>query len=122
MKYTLNGFELSATDLSNHLSCEHLTQLKRLVALKEIDEAFYHDPSLDALIKRGQQHEAVYVQYLGEQKGLSVIDLRGKDTDATLRAMKDGIDVIVQAKLADGQWMGYTDILLKVPGKSKFGS
>ncbi|MGC1240790.1 MAG: TM0106 family RecB-like putative nuclease, partial [Chryseosolibacter sp.] len=63
-----------------------------------------------------------YVQYLGEQKGLSVIDLKGKDTDATLRAMKDGIDIIVQAKLADGQWMGYTDILLKVPGKSKFGS
>ena len=122
MILTDTGFQLSASDLSNHLSCEHLTQLKRLVALKEIREPHYDDPSLDALIKRGHEHEAAYVRYLNEQKELSVVDVRGKDVDATVAAMKDGADVIVQAKLQEGQWMGYTDILLKVPGKSTFGN
>ena len=36
--------------------------------------------------------------------------------------MKQGADVLVQASLQDGQWMGYADILLKVPRKSKFGN
>jgi uncharacterized protein len=116
------GFQLSATDLSNHLACEHLTQLKRLVALKEIKEPHYHDPSLDALIQRGHEHEASYVRYLQEVKGLSVANLRGKDIESTVAAMREGIDVIVQAKLQDGQWMGYSDILLKVPGNSNAGN
>ncbi|HEX8039763.1 MAG TPA: TM0106 family RecB-like putative nuclease, partial [Chryseosolibacter sp.] len=121
MKYTLTGFQLAATDLSDHLSCEHLTQLKRVVAIGEAQEPYYHDPSLDALIKRGQEHEAAYVKYLAEKRGLSCVNLRGKEIEAGLQAMRDGVDVIVQAKLADGQWIGYADILLKVPGKSKFG-
>lgn len=118
---TDTGFQLSATDLSNHLSCEHLTQLRRAVAMGEIKEPHYHDPSLDALIKRGQEHESAYVTYLTEVKGLTVVDLRGKGVDATIEAMKDGVDVIVQARLQQDQWMGYSDILLKVPGKSRIG-
>jgi len=121
MILTDTGFQLSATDLSNHLCCEHLTQLKRLVALKEVDEPYYHDPSLDALIKRGQEHEEAYVRYLTQQKGLSVINLKGKNVDATVAAMKKGFDVIVQARLQEEQWMGYTDILLKVPATSNLG-
>jgi uncharacterized protein len=35
--------------------------------------------------------------------------------------MKDGADVIVQARLDKGVWLGYSDILLKVPGTSAFG-
>src|SRR5687768_4207413 len=99
MRYTGTGFQLSATDLSNHLSCEHLTQLKRLVALDELKEPYHHDPSLEALIKRGQDHEAAYVKYLTEAKGLSTINLTGKDLKATTAAMQDGFDVIVQARL-----------------------
>src|SRR5688572_3523476 len=120
MRYTPDGFQLAATDLSNHLCCEHLTQLKRLVALDEIKEPHYHDPSLDALIKRGEEHEAAYVCYLKKNKKLTTINLRGKDKNATVEAMSEGVDVIVQARVEDGQWMGYADILLKVTGKSKF--
>jgi uncharacterized protein len=36
--------------------------------------------------------------------------------------MKQGVDVIVQARLENNQWMGLADILIKVPGTSKFGS
>ena len=40
---------------------------------------------------------------------------------AVVEAMKAGVDVLVQANLQEGQWMGYADIVLKVPGESKFG-
>jgi uncharacterized protein len=122
MKATLDGFRLSPTDLSNHLSCEHLTQLQRSVALGEIKPPQYHDPSLDILIQRGQEHEEAYVRYLHEAKNLTIIDLRGRDAAATLDAMRNGVDVIVQATLEDGHWLGYSDILLKVPGESTFGN
>lgn len=121
MKFDIEKFQLSATDLSNHLSCQHLTQLERKVALKEIKRPNYHDPSLDVLIKRGQDHEAAYVKFLSG-KGLKVIDLRGQSVEATIDAMKNGVDVVVQGQLEVGIWGGYTDILLKVDGKSKFGN
>src|SRR5690606_2377889 len=40
---------------------------------------------------------------------------------ATIEAMIQGKDVIVQAFLEVGNWSGYADILIRVPGKSKFG-
>jgi uncharacterized protein len=120
MKFDNNLFQLAATDLSDHFSCEHLTQLKRLVALKEIKPPTWRDPSLDVLIQRGQEHEAAYVEYLTNQ-GLTVINLHSQNAEATIAAIEKGVDVIVQAKLEKAPWMGYADILLKVPGKSKFG-
>ncbi|HTE29953.1 MAG TPA: TM0106 family RecB-like putative nuclease [Chryseolinea sp.] len=121
MRYSSEIFELAATDLSNHLSCAHLTELHRKVALREIKEPNYRDPSLDVLIKRGQQHEAAYVEFLAK-KGLTVANLNGQSIESVVGAMKQGVDVLVQAGLQGGQWMGYADILLKVPGKSKFGN
>lgn len=121
MKQTTTGFLLSATDLSNHLSCAHLTQLRRAVAEGLKKEPHYYDPSLEALIKRGREHEDAYVRHL-QAKGLSVVNLSGKPVADTVKAMEDGADVIVQAQLAGGAWMGYADILLKVPGVSRFGA
>ena len=121
MRYISDRFELAATDLSNHLSCAHLTQLHRKVALGEIKKPSWRDPSLDVLIKRGQEHEAAYVEFLSK-KGLKVVNLNGQPIERVIEAMKQGADVLVQSSLQDGQWMGYADILLKVPGKSKFGN
>ncbi len=121
MKFSNDQFQLAATDLSDHLSCEHLTQLKRQVALKEIKPPTWRDPSLDVLIQRGQEHEAAYVEFLAKQ-GLTVVNLQGQNAQATLAAIEKGADVITQAKLEKAPWMGYADILLKVPGKSKFGN
>ncbi len=121
MKYVSEIFQLSATDLSNHLGCNHLTQLNRLVAAGIIKRPSWYDPSLEILIQRGQEHEAAYVQHL-IHKGLTVVSLRGQSLTATIDAMQKGADVLVQARLDHGQWMGYADILLKVPGDSKFGN
>ncbi|GHN00445.1 nuclease [Cytophagales bacterium WSM2-2] len=121
MKLIADQLHLAASDLSNHLSCQHLTQLERKVALKEIGRPSYRDPSLDVLIKRGQDHEAAYVKHLSE-KGIKVIDLKGKSATDTLDAMKQGADVIVQAQFEDGPWGGIADILLKVDRESKLGN
>jgi uncharacterized protein len=120
MKLIGKLFQLAATDLSNHLSCEHLTQLERKVTLDEFDEPKYYDPSLEVLRQRGREHEAAYVKYLSENK--KVVDLRGQAQEATLAAMKAGMDVIVQATFEEGQWHGIADILIKVEKKSKLGN
>lgn len=121
MKFENSQFRLSASDLSNYLSCNHLTQLSKAVAVGELKEPHWSDPSLEVLIKRGQEHEAAYVKYL-EGKGLKIKDLKGQSVEATVEAMKSGFDVITQARLTAGQWIGYSDILIKSPGKSRFGN
>jgi uncharacterized protein len=121
MKYVSGDFYLSATDLSNQLACQHLTQLNRRVALGEIGKPTWYDPSIEILIQRGREHEAAYVQYL-QSKGLLTINLQGQSQEATIEAMQNGTDVIVQARLDNGLWLGYADILMKVPGKSNFGN
>jgi predicted RecB family nuclease len=120
MIFENKSYRLFATDLSNHLSCEHLTQLNRLVALGEIKKPSWRDPSLDVLIQRGQEHEAAYLDHL-KKKGLRTITLGDRRLQSTIDAMSEGNDAIAQGYLEVEQWSGITDILLKVPGKSKFG-
>ncbi len=121
MRFTSDGFELAATDLSDHLGCKHLTQLSRKVALDELKRPYRNDPSLDVLIKRGQDHEKAYVELLKGRR-LRVIDVRGKSPEATLSAMREGWDVITQANLSNDKWTGYADILLKVNSPSNLGA
>lgn len=120
MQLISKHFQLAATDLSNHVACQHITQLNKKVARDELKRPYRNDPSLEVLEKRGREHEAAYVKFL-ESKGLSTIDLRGKGLKDTLLAMAKGVDIIVQVTLGDSKWLGTTDILSKVPGKSKFG-
>lgn len=129
MKLLHDHIQLSPTDLSNHLGCGHLTQLNRLLALGKIDKPSWTDPALAVLAQRGDEHEQAYVKHLMAQ-GLSVESHRGKSVDATVDAMKRGVDVIVQAPLSDQAaagknnpaWMGYADILRKVNTPSALGN
>lgn len=85
----------------------------------------WHDPLLEALFRRGLEHERRYVESLhGSSRVVDLRDLAGRDeaAAATLGAMRDGADVIVQAALTDGQWYGRPDVLLKVDGASALGA
>src|SRR5690349_6979333 len=115
MNFINNIFQVSATDLSNHLSCRHLTELNRRVALGELKRPHWTDPQLEILIQRGQDHEKAYVEHL--KSSGKTIAYRGN----VLEAMQQGVDVIVQATLESGVWTGIADILVKVPLKSKLG-
>ena len=46
MKFTNAKFSLSATDLANHLSCKHLTQLSRSLAKGKIAPPSWRDPDV----------------------------------------------------------------------------
>jgi predicted RecB family nuclease len=112
-----------ATDLTNFLGCQHLTALERLAAHKLAKRPFVVDPMLEILRERGLEHERAYVEHLAEAgKRITSIERSGAaPLDETLRAMRDGVDVIVQARLEHGVWAGWADVLLRVPGASALG-
>jgi len=113
---------ISASDLSRHLACRHLTSLDLLAAKGVISRVYRDDPSLEVLKERGYRHEAAYLEHL-KSKGLHVLEDQ-KDLDdkagvqRTIDAMKAGVDVIPQADLTDGRWRGRADVLLKVAAQS----
>jgi uncharacterized protein len=125
----LSGTEplLSATDLSNFLSCRHLTALDMAAALSKRKRPHFDDPLLQILFDRGLEHERQYVVSLQAQ-GLKIVALApdNKDRDAavaqTLDAMRSGVDVIVQGALRDGRWFGRTDVLQRVEKPSGLGA
>ncbi|KTD57670.1 TM0106 family RecB-like putative nuclease [Legionella shakespearei] len=82
-----------------------------------------HDELLDVLHDMGAQHEAELLAAF-VASGLSVVDLhkRADSYQATLEAMKNGVDVIYQAHLALSPFKGYADFLIKIEGHSIFGA
>ncbi len=118
---------LSAGDLTAHLACAHRTNLDRAVADGvEQSPPVYKDAMLEALMERGRRHEAAYVQRLRDQ-GLNVVSIDAVGVSdaavaATLAAMGDGVDVIVQGALRHGPWTGRPDILQRIDRPSPLGS
>ena len=120
----------SASDLVGYLECEHLTTLERAVFATDLRRPERADPELDVLHRRGLEHERRYLAHL-QAEGRIVVEGRlngGPDAHAgtlaeieldsalTRRLMQDGADVIYQATLFDGSWLGYADFLLRVDG------
>jgi predicted RecB family nuclease len=115
---------LSASDVSNHLACRHLTRLDREVALGQRGKPEWTDPNLALMRERGLRHERAYIEHLAGA-GVDVVELPAAPGAAavaqTVDAMRAGTGAIVQAPLADGRWEGRADLLLRVPGESRFG-
>src|SRR5262249_48513806 len=122
----INGsIRLSATDVANHLACRHLTQLDLTAAKGGPQPPFRNDPRLEALQRRGIEHETRYIDYLRDQ-GRAIH--RVEETrqvqlamEKTVEAMRSGVDVIVQAVLLNGPWLGRADVLLRVDNPSDLG-
>jgi predicted RecB family nuclease len=119
MKLLSEKVRLSATDLSNHLACHHLTTLDFGVARGERRVPEWADPNTAVIRERGLRHEAAYLQHLKEHERLTVTNLgkiksEQKALDETLRWMDAGAEVIAQGALADALWFGRPDILRKV--------
>lgn len=121
MKYSNLAFSFSASDVSTYLSCKHATQLHKQYALDGKPIPHHHDPVLDVLIQRGAEHERAYVQFL-RGKNLTSTHGEKKTLEETVNAMAEGVDIIVQGRLQEGDWGGYPDILIRVKGKSRFGN
>jgi predicted RecB family nuclease len=126
MQQSERGISLSASDLVGHLNCRFLTKLDCEVAFGEREKPIEDGARLDAIRRRGFEHEARYVDYLRKQ-GLEIDDVGGdritpETVERTIALMKKGADIIVQAAFDDGIWRGKADILRKVrSGKSLLG-
>ncbi len=126
MRLTDNDLVLSATDLSNFLSCRHRTALEMAEARGRQERPRWDDPLLEILFKRGLEHEKAYVESL-RADGCDVVDLSDvRQPDAagaqTLDLLRSGADVIVQPALGLGHWYGRPDVLLRVDKPSALGA
>src|SRR5437870_9415972 len=125
MKAGAGPIRLSATDLSNHLACNHLTSLDLSDTVGEKSAPTWKSPDLWVLQERGIAHEKAYLAFLADQ-GLTICDLRAVNDDATAfdetcAAMKSGVPLVVQATLEIGRWFGRADVLQRVGRPSKLG-
>lgn len=126
MKNLGGTIRLSATDLSNHLFCGHLTGLNVSESRGERTSPPVRAPHLVVIQQRGLDHEQAYITHLASE-GLSItnFDDRRGDVDSiaeTLNAMAGGVDVIVQGALGNDRWFGRPDVLRRIEAPSKFGS
>jgi hypothetical protein len=120
MKISAGQIRLSASDLSNHLACRHVTTLDLEVARGLRAEPEWAAPDLKVIQELGLRHEAAYLAHLREQ-GLNVENLGNIDhknekklVEETLALMERGVDVIAQGALRDGEWFGRPDVLRRV--------
>src|SRR5579872_1705152 len=125
MKAAFGNVRLSASDLSNHLACRHLTSSDLAVAIGRRAAPNLKAPDAWVLQQRGMEHEAAYLKHL-EAAGFEVTNLRETDVDErafaeTCAAMERGVGVIAQATLASGRWFGRSDVLRRVERPSKLG-
>ena len=124
MKVHSQQLRLSATDLSNHLACQHLSTLELALARGQIKEPQWAAADLVVIQQLGLRHEAEYLKHLREVKKLNVVELAADGNpkellDQTRNLMAQGTDAIAQGALASQEWYGRPDVLLKVPKQSE---
>jgi predicted RecB family nuclease len=126
MKKLHGEIRLSATDVSNHLACRHLTELDLSVQRGEREAPKFEMPDVEVIRQLGERHEAKYLK-LVEADVTTFLNLKemneSQAIEETLRAMAAGVDAIAQGALIHGRWFGRPDVLRKVSGRpSRFGS
>lgn len=131
----LSGTDLvvSATDVSGFLACRHLTTLEHAKAHGGPKPPEFPDPGVEVLRQRGEEHERnILRRYKAE--GRHVVELTKPDWETgraggwsryaaeTREAMRSGADVIHQACLFDGEWLGLPDFLIRVDRPGSLGA
>lgn len=116
----------SATDLADHLSCAHLSQLSRAAAEGRATKPKWHDPIAAILRERGIEHETAYLRHLRDTEGADVVAIpegsEERGLERTLAAMRDGVPIIYQAPLANSRWHGRADFLQRTETPSELGN
>jgi uncharacterized protein len=125
MKVQENQILYSPTDLANHTSCKHLTELNKKLARGVIEAPeMFNNPSLTLLKERGQSFEKEHLAEL-RRNGLQIMEIEygeGNAEKKTLDAIEKGYDVIYQARMKSRKWEGWADFLIKVDSPSELGN
>ncbi len=123
-----NHFLFSPSDLTNFVACEHLTQLELAVALEESARPSFGNAYAELIKRKGEEHELRFLGSLGAKGHMMSRVGLGDDHDfliaaqATVEAMRTGVEYIHQAVfLADG-WHGIADFLERVERPSALGA
>ncbi len=121
----------AASDLVGFLECRHLANLERAATEGHLTRPLRPDPVLDRIAQRGVEHEQRFLEGL-RAEGARVVELEHDETlgraeriargrEATLEALRSGVDVIYQAVLFEGRCLGYADFLRRVERPSALG-
>lgn len=124
MRKIENNLILSATDLANHIHCNHLTELNKKAVNKELKKPSYENRLLEILQEKGKDFEKQYLtDLISKENKVYCIDIKKPHPfQNTIKAMEEGYDYIYQARLCDNNWQGWADFLIKVPTPSKLGN
>jgi predicted RecB family nuclease len=108
MQHRDGRLTFSPSDLNDFLACPHLTSLRLGVARGEIPKPYRHNPHADLIRRKGEEWEAAYLARLCAH-GREVVE--PGDAVATEEALRRGADVVYQAILTDGRWLGKADFV-----------
>jgi len=124
----------SASDLTSFLDCRHKVGLAMAAAHGDQQaRAAKAGPAdeVDVVARHGLAHEQRYLERL-RAEGRQVVEIAAAKQHSlatieeaaarTLDQMKAGAEVIFQAVLFDGQWLGYADFLMRVDTRSTLGA
>ncbi len=121
----------SASDLNDYLECKRLTDLETLVAQGRLERPSIDDPQADLLRRKGEEHERAYLERMRSLYPGAVVEFTRPKTgvesyrraeNATLEAMRGGAQIIYQATLFDGSFLGHADFLRRVDEPSNLGN
>ena len=86
-----SGFvRLSASDLSNHLPCHHLTSLDLAVAIGARPAPAWRSPDAEVLQGRGMAHEDAYLKHLEAQCPFSICGILRTPASQSGKAHRPG--------------------------------
>ncbi len=121
----------SPSDLNNFLECPHLTQLDFAGVEGRLGAPSGRTARADLIARKGDEHEAAYLQALKEA-GKEVVEISHPEEGSaaaaaaaavTLEAVRSGAEVIYQGAFLHDGWTGYADFLLRVDDRpSDLGS
>ncbi len=117
---------LSPRDLIAELECDHRLNLEWAAITGEIDKPEEeNDAGLQLIIDNGRAHESRLVDKYKQTSNLIQIPEPGSNFEnikdahqKTLEAVNQGVDVIHQAVLYTGDFLGYSDFLILVKDES----
>jgi len=116
----------SPSDLTIYMASPFASWMARYAIERpdDLPEKDEDDALMKLLQQRGYAHEdALETQFVSE--GRSVVKIEGGSHEdkwhATVKAMRDGAEVIVQGRLQQSPFAGFSDFLIKTPGASDLG-
>lgn len=124
MRFVNEKWILATGDLTKFVRCEHATFLDHAMKNGTVTPLARRPPSpwTDLIAAKGDAHERGYVADL-EAAGKTVVAIERPEwfpvhlrraEEATVEAMRRGVDFIDQAAFYDGRWVGYADLLQRV--------